>query len=209
MSKGRPPTHCRETLLRKGIELFNEHGYHGTGLSLILKTCGVSKGSFYNFFNSKEEYAVEVIAYYQALEMDRWNQDFAQLQGSHFEKMRKALELMLEQYDQSHEDIGCLIANLSGEVGNESPGFRQAIQHASQRIIDLIGKDMQLCQQEGSVRSDISAEQLALLIWDCWQGALLRMKVSASLTPLRQTIELLWTHILPAHPGLQHGDPRA
>ncbi|KDE39288.1 Transcriptional regulator, TetR family [Nitrincola lacisaponensis] len=198
MTKGRPPTHSREKLLEKGIELFHQHGYHGTGLTTILQACQVSKGSFYNFFNSKEEYAVEVIEFYQALEIDRWNQEFALLEGNHFVKIRKALDHMVEELDSCRENVGCLIANLSGEIGNASPALRQAISRATSRVLGLMAEDFMICQQEGSVRTDLKPEVLAQLVWDCWQGALLRMKVEDSRAPLRQTLALLWEHILPS-----------
>jgi TetR/AcrR family transcriptional repressor of nem operon len=57
---------------------------------------------------------------------------------------------------------------------------------------------MLICQQEGSVRTDLSASALARLIWDYWQGALLRMKVEDSREPLYAAVELLWERILPA-----------
>ncbi len=197
MTKGRPLTHSREKLLDKGIELFHQHGYHGTSLSAILEACQVSKGSFYNFFSSKEEYAVEILAHYQALEIDRWNQEFAQLQGTHAEKIRRAILLSIEQHDQASENLGCLIAHLSGEIGNASSGFRNAIRRATQRVIELIAEDMRICQLEGSVRQDLPAETLAILIWDNWQGALLRMKVENTTQPLQQSLSLLWDYVLP------------
>lgn len=197
MTKGRPLTHSREKLLDKGIELFHQHGYHGTSLSAILEACQVSKGSFYNFFSSKEEYAVEILAHYQALEIDRWNQEFAQLQGTHAEKIRRAIQLGIEQHDQASENLGCLIAHFSGEIGNASSGFRNAIRRATQRVIELIAEDMRICQLEGSVRQDLPAETLATLIWDNWQGALLRMKVENSTQPLQQSLSLLWDYVLP------------
>ena len=197
MTKGRPLTHSREKLLEKGIELFHQHGYHGTGLNTILDACQVSKGSFYNFFDSKEAYAIAVIEFYQALEIDRWNQEFSLLEGNHFVKLGKALVQMIEELDSCNENVGCLIANLSGEIGNASPELRQAIKQATQRVIRLITEDFLICQQEGSVRTDLPANTLAQMLWDCWQGALLRMKVEDSRAPLRQTITLLWEHILP------------
>jgi len=197
MTKGRPLTHSREKLLEKGIELFHQHGYHGTGLTTILEACQVSKGSFYNFFDSKEAYAVAVIEFYQALEIDRWNQEFALLEGNHFVKLGKAIAQMIEELDSCNENVGCLIANLSGEIGNASPELRQAIKRATHRVISLMTNDFLICQAEGSVRTDLSASILAQMLWDCWQGALLRMKVEDSRAPLRQTIALLWDHILP------------
>lgn len=198
MTKGRPLTHSREKLLEKGIELFHQHGYHGTGLTTILDACQVSKGSFYNFFDSKEAYAVAVIEFYQALEINRWNQEFTLLEGNHFSKLGKAIEQLIEELDSCNENVGCLIANLSGEIGNASPQLRRAISQATHRVIKLISEDFLLCQQEGSVRNDLPADVLARMVWDCWQGALLRMKVENSREPLRHTKALLWQHILPS-----------
>lgn len=197
MTKGRPLTHSREKLLEKGIELFHQHGYHGTGLTTILEACQVSKGSFYNFFESKEAYAVAVIEFYQALEIDRWNQEFAQFEGNHFVKLRKSIEQMIEELDSCNENVGCLIANLSGEIGNASPELRDAIKRATEKVVGLMADDFLICQGEGSVRTDLPAIVLAQMVWDCWQGALLRMKVEDSRRPLRQSLALLWEHILP------------
>lgn len=197
MTKGRPLTHSREKLLEKGIELFHQHGYHGTGLTTILQACQVSKGSFYNFFDSKEAYAIEVIEFYQALEIDRWNNEFSRLEGNHFAKLRQALEQLIEELDSCHENVGCLIANLSGEIGSASPELRLAISRATHRVLNLMTEDFLICQREGSVRLDLAASVLAQMVWDCWQGSLLRMKVENSRAPLRQTLALLWEHILP------------
>lgn len=40
-----------------------EQGYHGTGLK-ILESVQIPKGSFYNYFSSKENFGAEVIQYY-------------------------------------------------------------------------------------------------------------------------------------------------
>ncbi|EXJ10230.1 MULTISPECIES: TetR/AcrR family transcriptional regulator [Nitrincola] len=196
MNKGRPPTHCREHLLQCGIELFYKNGYHGTGLSLILKACGVSKGSFYNFFESKEAYAVEVIEYYEAIEHDRWQLEWSQLEGNHATRMRKMLEKTIEDFDETKENLGCLITNLSGEIGGESPEFRLAIKKATNKVLGFIEEDIRICQAEGSVRDDLPAATLATMIWHLWQGALLRMKVEGSKQPLRDTISLTWDYLL-------------
>lgn len=198
MGRGRPPVHSREALLDLGNYLFQRHGYHGTSLSMILEACDVSRGSFYNYFGGKETFAIEVIEHYQALEMDLWREEFARMQGSHAERFRAMMLRMIEDFSDESERIGCLLANLSGEMALASTAFRLAIRNAIQRVIDAIHDDMLICQQEGSVRTDLDAGTLARLIWDYWQGALLRMKVEDCRTPLYETVDLLWQHILPA-----------
>ncbi|HEX8874632.1 MAG TPA: TetR/AcrR family transcriptional regulator, partial [Nitrosospira sp.] len=54
----------RENLLNEGVVLLREQGYHGTGLQEILDAVNIPKGSFYNYFDSKEDFGAEVIQHY-------------------------------------------------------------------------------------------------------------------------------------------------
>ena len=51
----------REHILKKGIELITEKGFHNTGISEILHSASVPKGSFYHYFGSKNEFGREII----------------------------------------------------------------------------------------------------------------------------------------------------
>ncbi|GAA0786221.1 TetR/AcrR family transcriptional regulator [Marinobacterium sediminicola] len=197
MTRGRPPTHSREALLEIGNSLFQLHGYHGTSLSMILEACGVSRGSFYNFFGGKEAYAIEVIEHYQVLEMDCWQEEFSRLEGSHAAKMQIMMRRLIEEFSISNERIGGLLANLSGEMALASDNFRAAIRNAISRVLHAITDDIRICQEEGTVRTDLPANELAQLIWDYWQGAVLRMKTENSRAPLYQAVDMLWQNLLP------------
>ena len=54
----------KEKLLDRGVALLMEQGYHGTGLQELVQSVGVPKGSFYNYFESKEAFSAEVVAHY-------------------------------------------------------------------------------------------------------------------------------------------------
>ena len=45
----------RQLLLDTALKLFNEQGYHATGIDLILGNSGVSKATLYKHFRSKDE----------------------------------------------------------------------------------------------------------------------------------------------------------
>jgi AcrR family transcriptional regulator len=51
----------RKELLEKGDHCFSRYGLRKTGIEDITKLVGIGKGTFYNFFNSKEELFVEVL----------------------------------------------------------------------------------------------------------------------------------------------------
>ena len=56
--------HDKEKILQSGEALFRAKGYHATGINEVLKSSGVSKGSFYNYFDSKEDFALQVVDLY-------------------------------------------------------------------------------------------------------------------------------------------------
>lgn len=45
----------RDTIIKKAIRLFVEHGYETTSMGDIAEVCGMSAGNFYNYFNSKKD----------------------------------------------------------------------------------------------------------------------------------------------------------
>ena len=51
----------KEQILWAGLELMKIHGYNGTSVKDIVDAAGVPKGSFYNYFVSKESFALEAL----------------------------------------------------------------------------------------------------------------------------------------------------
>jgi AcrR family transcriptional regulator len=51
----------REKLIDKGRELFGTFGLKKTSIEDLVRAAGISKGSFYSFFDSKEELYLEII----------------------------------------------------------------------------------------------------------------------------------------------------
>ena len=54
----------REHLLATGEQLCMHRGFTGMGLSELLKTAEVPKGSFYHYFGSKERFGEALLAQY-------------------------------------------------------------------------------------------------------------------------------------------------
>ncbi len=176
----------RENLLSQGVSLLMQQGYHGTGLKEILDAVQIPKGSFYNYFGSKERFAAEVIQHYIEpfiLQLDGHlqNQEVDALTAIHryFNELIAALE-------QANYQGGCLLGNLMGEVGDTSGLCRESLQTAVHRYRDVLAQGLLTAQQQGAVRTDKTAEAMADLLVNSWQGALLRMKIEQSSEPLKQ-----------------------
>jgi AcrR family transcriptional regulator len=50
----------RRSLLQKGRELFLRYGLRKTNVSELARAAGIAKGTFYHFFDSKEELCLEI-----------------------------------------------------------------------------------------------------------------------------------------------------
>jgi len=187
----RDAAELRTKLLDQGVALLMERGYHGAGLQELVQRVGVPKGSFYNYFASKEAFAAEVVAHY----LDPF---IARLDGRLQRSDLTALESLTGYFDELIEETermdfkgGCLLGNLIGEVGETDDLCAASLQAAVRRYRDKLSQGISRAQQEGSLRRDMKAEEMADLLVNFWQGALLRMKIEKSTRPLRQFSDLL------------------
>ncbi|WP_413363358.1 TetR/AcrR family transcriptional regulator [Lysinibacillus sp. 3P01SB] len=53
--------HIKQNLLTKGRNIFIKYGLAKTSIDEIIKECGIAKGTFYKFFDSKEELYYEIL----------------------------------------------------------------------------------------------------------------------------------------------------
>ncbi|MCK4258879.1 MAG: helix-turn-helix transcriptional regulator [Halanaerobiales bacterium] len=51
----------KNAIIEKGRELFGKYGFKKTAIGDLTKSTGISQGSFYSFFNSKEELYFEIL----------------------------------------------------------------------------------------------------------------------------------------------------
>lgn len=187
----------RERLLDEGVRLLIERGYHGTGLQEILNRVGIPKGSFYNYFPSKEHFGAEVIRHYIEpfiRQLDDW---LTRPDCDPLIALRRYFEALVEELRSADYQGGCLLGNLMGEIGDTSEICRQALRQVLHRYRNKIRTALHQAQEQQLVRRDRSAEDLADFIVDYWQGALLRMKIERSDAPLQSFLRQVFDETLP------------
>ncbi|MCR8847550.1 TetR/AcrR family transcriptional regulator [Rossellomorea sp. SC111] len=61
----------RNAILESAVELFGAHGYNQTSMQQIAESVGISKGSLYSYFQSKEDLIISIYEHYQQLVFER------------------------------------------------------------------------------------------------------------------------------------------
>jgi len=184
----------RERLLQVGADLFSRSGYSATGIQEIVTAAGVPKGSFYNYFPGKRQYAAEIIRFYGERLLRQWAEQLAaDADAPAWNRLQQAFENMARQCGASPVGTGCLIGSLVSELAEAGHPCREALEEATTAWCAQMGAHLRQAQEQGAVRDDLPAEQLAELLWSVWEGSLLRMKLTASSDAVTRMMSLFFT----------------
>lgn len=187
----------KNKILEAGLDTFKRQGFNATGIQEIASIAGVPKGSFYNYFGSKEEFGVAIIFYYSDAFIKKWHRLLAQGGADPYLAMKYVFVQMMVEYAEAEHKPGCLLGNLAAELSEASEDCRSAMQDVIHSWKNLMVKQLVAGQESGKVRSDLTAEQLADFFWDSWQGSLLRMKIENSVAPVSSTLAILFDQVMP------------
>jgi AcrR family transcriptional regulator len=119
----------KEKLMTKGIELISVYGVRKTSVEDVTKAVGISKGAFYNFFPSKEEFFFEI---FEALEAEVKKKFLVEIfkEGENYKESLKNFIVDIFQFMDANaiykfmnpEDIQYVVRNLPPEKIQEHFG---------------------------------------------------------------------------------------
>jgi len=190
----------REHILATGESLCMHRGFTGMGLSELLKTAEVPKGSFYHYFRSKEAFGVAMLERHYADYHRRLAEHFAHGEGNCRDRLLAYYQHTLNQFCQQGVISGCLTVKLSAEVCDLSEVMRTEMNKGASQIIVLLTHALDEGRKEGSLTFQGDAHTQAEVLYSLWLGANLQAKISRSATPLESALEHAKTMI--AAPGL-------
>jgi len=181
MARPRKSDDSRAQLIVAGTQMLIEQGYHGTGIKPVLDKVGVPKGSFYNFFASKEAFVACIIDEYGARERSDsgYDGDLAGLEDAPaLVQLWCSFQHKVQRKLDNGESCGCLLGAMAAEIAQASDLCRESIARVEQRWLDGLTDLIELGQREGDFYPAPLAIESARLLYNSWQGALLQYQVS-------------------------------
>ncbi|BBP77716.1 transcriptional regulator [Pseudomonas sp. Ost2] len=185
----------REKLIEAGLSIIATQGFNGTGVQEIADLAGVPKGSFYNYFDSKDAFAVEVLERYWQKGRYRVILSDESL-GDPLVRLRHYFEALAAARVDDRFLSGCLIGNFSSELSEQSRLVRDRLSE----IYAGWARALEICIREaqdlGLVGRDVAAAELASFVLNAWQGAVLRTKVEKDGLALQQFMTVVFKRVL-------------
>lgn len=142
-------TVTKNTLLETGMRIMSEKGYSNTGIQEVLDAADVPKGSFYYYFDSKEDFALQIIGYFEALGDELMDRCFEDHKLTAVEKLKLYCQEKKKLLEMDQCRKGCLIGNLSQEMSDQSEALRARLEEALTRSRNRLARCIKEGQEKG------------------------------------------------------------
>jgi AcrR family transcriptional regulator len=184
----------RERLFRAALNLFAAKGFNETTVEDITETADVGKGTFFNYFPSKDH----ILLAFGEMQLAKLQEaiDLARQTNEPMPQFLRALGVRMTQEPTRNPAI---IRALLQAYLSTTP-VRTAMNDLQKRVHALHTQMIQLGQERGEIRSDLPAAEIAhvfrqtifgtLLIWSLQGDATLHSRIEAA-------FNLLWSGLAP------------
>lgn len=184
----------RERLFRSALSLFAKKGFAETTVEDITEAADVGKGTFFNYFPSKDHILI-AFGEMQLGKLEAAVGELRRTNGPIPGFLRSLVDRMTQEPTRNPEIIRAVLqAYLS------TTPVREVMVDLQKRVQALHTELMRLGQQQGEIRDDLPAEEIAyvfrqtifgtLLIWSLYGDATLHARIESA-------FNVLWTGMRP------------
>ena len=190
-------------LLDAALQVIRAKGYSATRVEDICEAAGLTKGSFFHHFDSKEALALAAANYW----IEGTSAVFA---AAPYHDHADALDRLLAYVDFRKallvgelKDFTCLVGTMVQEVYATHPSLREASDRSISKHAATLVPDIEEAMRERGVHGDWTAESLALYTQATIQGAFILAKAKNGSAIAGQCVDHLrrYIQLLFAGPG--------
>lgn len=188
----------RELLLEAATELIRTKGYSSTTVDDLCEKAGVSKGTFFHNFSSKEDLAVAAA--------NRWSEvtsEFFRTAPYHqhkdpLEKVIGYIRFRKEILKGDLQDFTCLVGTMVQEIYSSNPQINQACFQSISQHAETLEQDLDEARRMYSPKAEWTPKSLALHTQAVIQGAFILAKASGNVKVAAESIDHLenYFHLL-------------
>lgn len=194
----------RRRIVGHATLLMYEKGYARTTIDDVIAAAGVTKGSFYFHFSSKEELGFAVIDNASDYILGSMRRSLERPDLTPYERIEAMLEEIRGIVEAADCSRGCILGNLALETSHSHQGFRERIAQAFREWSALISSELEEMKRAGELPRDFDSARYADFAISALEGGIMISKVTRDPAPMRNSIAL----ILEQFAGLKGGGRR-
>jgi TetR/AcrR family transcriptional repressor of nem operon len=175
-------TQTRENILEAAMQLFWHNSYEAIGVEAICREANVRKGSFYHFFPSKEDVALELLEMmHERAKHELLGPAFAE-DVPPLQRFDRFVDLSREHGEtechrcDTKNYPGCPIGNMVLELSTKSERLRMKLEEIIQTYTSAFETALADAQKTNQLSDQADTELLSNMIAAAWQGGILIAK---------------------------------
>lgn len=181
----------RTRLLDAALQVIRTKGYAATTVEDICQQAGLTKGSFFHHFKSKDDLALGATAHWEAM-----TENF--FAAAPYHKSDDPLQRLLGYVDfrgailqgELH-DYTCLLGTLVQETYATHPDIRAACERSMSRHVAALTREVEAAKRRYAPRARWSAESVGYFIQATLQGSFVFAKARQSPEVVRENLKHL------------------
>jgi TetR/AcrR family transcriptional repressor of nem operon len=191
-------------LLDAALHLIRAKGYAATAVDDICHEAGVTKGSFFHHFKSKDDLALAAVAHWRTMTEGIFAAAPYHAASDPLERLLGYLDFRAAILTGELADYTCLLGTLVQETYATHPEIRVACEHALSSHLAEQTRDVEAARQLYTPDAAWSAGSVGSFIQAVLQGSFIFAKAEQSPEVIRQNLEHLRRYLralFPLHSG--------
>ncbi|WP_193045396.1 TetR/AcrR family transcriptional regulator [Mycolicibacterium baixiangningiae] len=173
-------TDTRQAILDTAERLMVQKGYSAVGLTEVLTTAGVPKGSFYHYFSSKDAFGEAMLQKYFTDYLANMDRIIATPGAGPAEQLMTYWQQFYDKQKVDDCQGRCLVVKLAAEVADLSEPMRLTLQQGTAGIIDRLERMLAAGVEDHSLPLPVTPALAANSLYGAWVGASVLAKVNRS-----------------------------
>jgi AcrR family transcriptional regulator len=166
----------RQQIIEKTAPLFNSKGYAATSISDILELTGLTKGSIYGNFNSKDEIVEEAFTY-NADKLGAAMNHYIARHATAKEKLMAIIDFYSDAWRCVTINGGCPLMNAATEADDNLTFLKTQVRNRFGKLHNTITQILNKGIQHGEFEKNIDSGEYATLIISLIEGGILLSRV--------------------------------
>lgn len=155
----------KEKLIKSSIELITQKSFSSVGVQQLCDHAGVKKGSFYHFFDSKQELIIESL---DVVWSDFKNSILDPIKEKDC-SLEEKLDLLFQKFYEHNKDsksckgcvIGCPLGNLALEMSTLDETIRKKVEDLFNRWVEFFEEILQRAKNNKEIPENVDSKATA------------------------------------------------